>query len=61
MTATLTAPRLAVLSRPDPLLLRLSWFVALTALPLIVAYGLDDRRFQGDDIWLKPKRPYTAE
>lgn len=33
MTATLTAPRLAVLSRPDPLLLRLTWFVALTALP----------------------------
>lgn len=60
MTATLTAPRLAVLSRPDPLLLRLTWIVALTALPLMVAYGLDDRLFQGDDIWLKPLKFHLA-
>lgn len=60
MTVTLTAPRLAVLSRPDPLLLRLTWFIALTALPLMVAYGLDDRLFQGDDIWLKPLKFHLA-
>ena len=60
MTATLTAPRLAVLSRPNPQLGRLTLFIALAALPLMAAYGLDGRTFQGDGIWLKPLKFHLA-
>lgn len=60
MTATLTAPRFAVLSRPQPHLTRLTLFIALAALPLMAAYGLDDRLFQGDNVWLKPLKFHLA-
>ncbi|WP_137113003.1 hypothetical protein [Rhodobacter sp. SY28-1] len=60
MTAVLTAPRLVALSRPNAQLMRLTLFVALAALPLMAAYGLDDRLFQGDSIWLKPLKFHLA-
>ena len=60
MTATLTAPRLVALSRPNPLLTRLTLFVALAAVPLMAAYGLDNRLFQGDSVWLKPLKFHLA-
>jgi hypothetical protein len=60
MTATLTAPRFAALSRPNPLLTRLTLFVALAAAPLMAAYGLDSRLFQGDSVWLKPLKFHLA-
>lgn len=60
MTATLTAPRFAVLSRPNAHLTRLTLFIALAALPLMVAYGFDDRLFQGDNVWLKPLKFHLA-
>lgn len=60
MTAVLAAPRFAVLSRPNAQLSRLTLFIALAALPLMVAYGLDDRLFQGDNVWLKPLKFHLA-
>lgn len=60
MTVTLTAPRFAALSRPHPQLTRLTLFIALAALPLMAAYGLDDRLFQGDSVWLKPLKFHLA-
>ena len=60
MTATLTAPRFADLSRPHPQLTRLTLFIALAALPLVAAYGLDERMFQGDNVWLKPLKFHLA-
>lgn len=60
MTASLTAPFFTTLSSPNPLLTRLTLFVALTALPLLAAYGLDDRLFQGDNVWLKPLKFHLA-
>ena len=60
MTVTLTAPRFAALSRPHPHLTRLTLFIALAALPLMAAYGLDDRLFQGDSVWLKPLKFHLA-
>ena len=60
MTVTLTAPRFAALSRPHLQLTRLTLFIALAALPLMAAYGLDDRLFQGDSVWLKPLKFHLA-
>lgn len=60
MTAVLAAPRFAALSRPNPQLSRLTLFVALAALPLMAAYGFDDRLFQGDNVWLKPLKFHLA-
>jgi len=60
MTATLTAPRFAAPSRPNPQILHLTLFVALAALPLMAAYALDDRLFQGDSVWLKPLKFHLA-
>lgn len=60
MTATLTAPRVALLSHPNTQLSRLTLFVALAALPLMAAYVLDDRLFQGDNVWLKPLKFHLA-
>ena len=60
MTVTLTAPRFAALSRPHPQLTRLTLFIALAALPRMAAYGLDDRLFQGDSVWLKPLKFHLA-
>lgn len=60
MTASLTAPFFTTLSAPNPILGRLTLFVALAALPLVAAYGLDDRLFQGDNVWLKPLKFHLA-
>lgn len=60
MTAVLTAPRLIALSRPNVQLTRLTLFIALAALPVAIAYGLDGRLFQGDNIWLKPLKFHLA-
>lgn len=60
MTAILAAPRFTAASSPNRQLLRLTLFVALAALPLMAAYGLDDRLYQGDNIWLKPLKFHLA-
>jgi hypothetical protein len=60
MTAILAAPRIWAVSAPNRQLMGLSVFVALAALPLMAAYGLDDRLFQGDNIWLKPLKFHLA-
>lgn len=60
MTAALSAPRLAALSLPNPQLARLTLFISLATLPLMAAYGLDDRLFQGDSVWLKPLKFHLA-
>lgn len=60
MTAALTAPRFVALSRPNPQILRLTLFIALASLPLMAAYALDGRLFQGDSIWLKPLKFHLA-
>lgn len=60
MTVALTAPRTWIVSAPHPQLLRLTLFVALAALPLMVAYAFDDRLFQGDNVWLKPLKFHLA-
>lgn len=60
MTAILTARRVWAVSVPNPQLLRLTLIVALAALPLMAAYGLDARLYQGDPIWLKPLKFHLA-
>jgi hypothetical protein len=63
MTLSLALPhrtRIAARSAPNPQLLRLALFIGLTALPLIAAFGLDDRLFQGDSVWLKPLKFHLA-
>ncbi len=60
MTAILSAPRTWAVSAPNRQLLGLTLFVALTALPLMAAHGLDERLFQGDSVWLKPLKFHLA-
>lgn len=60
MTASLAAPRSWAISSPNHQLTVLTLFIALAALPLMAAYGLDDRLFQGDSIWLKPLKFHLA-
>jgi hypothetical protein len=60
MSAALSAPRFATLSRPNLQIARLTLFISLAALPLMAAYGLDDRLFQGDSVWLKPLKFHMA-
>jgi hypothetical protein len=60
MTAALTAPHTWAVSAPNRQLLGLTLFVALAALPLMAAYGLDARLFQDDNIWLKPLKFHLA-
>jgi hypothetical protein len=60
MTVTLAALRPWAVSAPNPQLLRLTLFVGLAALPLLAAYGLDARLFQGDNVWLKPLKFHLA-
>lgn len=60
MTAILTAPRTWAMSAPNRQLMGLTLFTALAALPVMAAYGLDDRLFQGDNIWLKPLKFHLA-
>ncbi len=55
MTTALTpAAGFGLASAPNRQLVAITLFTALAALPLILAYGLDPRAFQGDSIWLKP-------
>ena len=60
MTAVLAAPRTWAISAPNRQLTGLTLFIALAALPLMVAYGLDERLFQGDSVWLKPLKFHLA-
>lgn len=60
MTLTLDAPRPLALSTPNRQLLQLTLITAVAALPLMVAYGLDDRVYQDDNIWLKPLKFHLA-
>lgn len=60
MTAVLSAPRSWAVSAPNRQLLGLTLFVSLAALPVMAAYGMDDRLFQGDNIWLKPLKFHLA-
>ncbi len=60
MTAILSAPRSWAVSAPNRQLLGLTLFTALAALPVMAAYGLDDRLFQGDNVWLKPLKFHLA-
>lgn len=60
MTLTLDAPRPLALSTPNRQFLQLTLITAVAALPLMVAYGLDDRVYQDDNIWLKPLKFHLA-
>lgn len=60
MTLALTAPRLTLASRPNRQLLAITLILALAAVPLLAAYSLDPRMFQGDNIWLKPLKFHLA-
>jgi len=40
--------------RDEPVFAGAALIVALTAVPSLVAMGLDPRQFQGDSVWLKP-------
>jgi hypothetical protein len=44
----------AVLIRPDPILARIALAMLLSLLLTVPAWLLDDRLFQGDNVWLKP-------
>lgn len=60
MTAVLAAPRTWAASAPNRQLVGLTLFIALAALPLLAAFGLDDRLFQDDNVWLKPLKFHLA-
>ena len=60
MTAALPATRLSLASRPNAQLMAVTLAIALSALPILVAHGLDPRQFQGDGIWLKPLKFHLA-
>lgn len=60
MTVALAPPPTVSLSAPNRPLMAVTLMVALAALPLMAAYGLDDRLFQGDSIWLKPLKFHLA-
>jgi uncharacterized membrane protein YhaH (DUF805 family) len=60
MTAVLSAPRTWAVSAPNRQLIGLTLFTALAALPVMAAYALDDRLFQGDNVWLKPLKFHLA-
>lgn len=60
MTAALAAPRSWALSAPNRQLLAITLLTALAALPLLAAYALDLRLFQGDNVWLKPLKFHLA-
>lgn len=63
MTVTLPAlspPLFARAFHDAPALAALTAIIALAALPLLAAYALDTRAFQGDSIWLKPLKFHAA-
>lgn len=60
MTLALLAPPPALASPPNRQLLAITLITALAAPPLLAAYALDPRLFQGDNIWLKPLKFHLA-
>ena len=60
MTAILASPRTWAVSAPNRQLMGLTLFTALAALPVMAAYGLDGRLFQGGSVWLKPLKFHLA-
>lgn len=60
MTTALAAPRLTLASRANPQLVAGTLAIALAALPVVAAFALDQRLFQGDSIWLKPLKFHIA-
>lgn len=58
MTLSPDAPFLS--RQTAPTLTALTLFIALAALPVLVAMALDDRSFQGDSVWLKPLKFHIA-
>ena len=60
MTAALALPRATFASAPNRQLLAITLITALAALPLMAAFALDARLFQGDNIWAKPLKFHLA-
>ena len=63
MTLTFTdgsQPFGARLFAEAPALAALTLIIALSALPLLAAFNLDPRQFQGESIWLKPLKFHAA-
>jgi hypothetical protein len=61
LTYSDTHPRLiARLFDDAPALAALTLIIVLGALPLLAAFNLDPRLFQGDSIWLKPLKFHAA-
>jgi hypothetical protein len=60
MTLALPAPRLAFASSPNRQLLAITLLLVLAAVPLLAAFALDGRIFQGDNVWLKPLKFHLA-
>lgn len=60
MTASLAAPHNWAVSTPNRQLAALTLVIALATLPLMAAYALDDRLYQGDSVWLKPLKFHLA-
>lgn len=63
MTLAFTEPQPQALGRlfdDAPALAALTVIILLSAIPLLVAYQLDPRQFQGDSIWLKPLKFHAA-
>ncbi|MCF3581112.1 hypothetical protein L2E76_11345 [Planktothrix agardhii 1811] len=63
MTLAFTDPHTFTLGRvfdDAPALAVLTVIILLSALPLLAAYQLDPRQFQGDSIWLKPLKFHAA-
>lgn len=59
MTA-IPAPAPTFAAAPNRQLLSITLLTALAAVPLLVAYSLDTRLFQGDNVWLKPLKFHAA-
>jgi hypothetical protein len=57
---TLALARPSRLWADAPLLTGLTLVVALAALPLALAAGLDPRQFQGEGVWVKPLKFHAA-
>lgn len=57
---SLNAPIFARAFQDAPALAMLTLIMALSALPLLAAYSLDPRQFQGENIWLKPLKFHAA-
>ncbi len=60
MTLSLTRPMPLRPWQDAPLLTGLTVLMALAALPLLVAAGLDPRQVQGEGVWIKPLKFHAA-